>query len=94
MVKKNSTNQKYIEIGLYKAAGIVATAVLGSAVGTAFGIIATANSDHFTIISNTSRIEAVESVIVPRVEVETGFGHISTRLDRIENKLDRVIENK
>ena len=84
--------QKTIEIGLYKAIAIVATAVLTTAIGTAFTLFSILNADHFTLVSYGTRLDAVEAMVVPRNELQVSIDNVETRLDRIENKLDRIIE--
>lgn len=86
------SSQKIIEIGLYKAIAIVATAVLTTATGTAFTIFSILNADHFTIVSINTRVSSLEEVIVPRNELQLSINNLETRLDRIESKLDRIIE--
>lgn len=88
----DTSAQKTIEIGLYKAIALVATAVLTTAVGTAFTLFSVLNTDHFTLVSYGARLDAVEEVIVPRNELQISINNIETRLNRIENKLDRAIE--
>lgn len=73
-----------ITINLWAAFGIVATAVLTGGVSVAFGLVTTANSDHFLLERTVSAVEEIKSDYVR----EDVFGEVIKRLDRIERKLD------
>jgi hypothetical protein len=86
-----SSEQAY-QISAWKAFSIVAGAVIVGIVGAAFAFLSTTNSDHFALISSNERIEALEATTVRRdVLVET-LEPMKDSILRIENKLDRYIE--
>jgi hypothetical protein len=80
------TNDQVI-IDKKKLYGTILTAIIGSAVVTAFALLRIANSDHFTLIALGQRVDSIEAVFVPRNEFEL----VCQRLDRIEQKLDSLL---
>ena len=76
---------------------IIFTTVLTTAIGTAFIMLRIVNTDHFTTLSNFSRIEAIEEncVRVDNYRLEIGYiknelKEISNTLIRLEDKIDKL----
>lgn len=61
-----TTDQQAYQISAWKAASIVAGAVIVSIVGTAFTVFSVLNSDHFLLLSATARLDAIEQTAVRR----------------------------
>jgi len=89
MVNKN---EKTITISFQKALAILAGSILTGIVATAFTIISTLNTDHFVLLNATQRIDTIEANYVPRTELEQRLSDICNRLDRLEAKIDRLLE--
>lgn len=71
---------------------IIITAILGSAISTTFSLLRVATSDHFAIVALESRTTTIEETIVPRGEFTRFEQDINRRLDRIDQKLDKLLE--
>lgn len=80
------------EITNAKLALIVISTIIGTAVTTAVGLVRVANSDHFTVIALSTRVDTLEDVVVSRNEFNQRSIFIDSRLDRIESKIDRLLE--
>lgn len=95
LIKKNrqidtESSRNTITIPLWKALSIVATAVLTTVVASAFASMRVLNSDHFVLAALGQKVEAIESDYIR----EDQFDTFEKRLDRIEAKIDRLIEAK
>lgn len=97
MPKKTKKNE--IIISRTQIIGLVITAVIGSAVTTTFGLIRIANSDHFTLLALSDRVEAVENSLVPRTEFDQSVKHIEESLRELKandssiiQRIDRLLE--
>lgn len=71
---------------------IIVSAVVSTAIATAFALLRVANSDHFTIVALGDRLSSVEQMVVFKPEYEERAKHIDNSLLRIEQKVDRLLE--
>lgn len=88
-----SSEQAY-QITAWKALSIVGGAVVVGIVGTAFAFLSTANSDHFALVSQGERIDALEVTTVRSDVLFETLEPMKEATIRIENKLDRLIERE
>jgi len=65
-------------------------------VSGAFGgitfILGVANSDHFTIIANSERLEHLEDSVVLRPEYDLQIKFISDELVQLNGKIDKLLD--
>jgi len=99
------TEEKVITLGLYKALGIVATAILISGVGGAFLAYRTLNTDHFTLIAVASSVTSIQTklatdeLLIPQFaisqnDIQTIKGQLAglTSLEQDNNsKLNQIL---
>lgn len=80
------------EVSTNKLIVIVLSSILSTMVVTAFSLLRVANSDHFAVIAIDQRLGTLEDVAVSRVEYAERAKHIDASLERIETKVDRLLE--
>ena len=83
-IKKNQT------ISGRKVVWAVLSAMVVGAVGGVFGAVRVLNTDHFTVLSNTARLQAVEEDCVKKETWQIQYQYIADKLVSIENKLDKL----
>jgi hypothetical protein len=81
-------NKKVIEITPKWAVGIIAASALTGLVSGAFGVANVLNSDHFTLLALDNQVAEIKQTYV-RQEM---FADLCARIDRLEDKIDWLIE--
>ena len=69
---------------------IASAALVTGIVSGIFGTVRILNHDHFTVLSNTARLQAVEEDCVKKETWQIQYQYIADKLVSIENKLDKL----
>lgn len=77
-------------IPLGRLVAIIASAVIAGGVSGVFGFIRIANSDHYAIVANAARIEAIESNYVSKDVVALMFDRLETKVDNNSKYLEEI----
>lgn len=97
MPKKNTTDQyipdtqgRTLTVDLWKALGVLGTAVLVSIVGTAFAVGGMLNSDHFLLAGAVKDIQALEVTSVKQDVYALQQSFIVSQLEEIKKELGEI----
>lgn len=75
----NETDKTFT-ISFFKAAAILATAIIGTSVVTGFSVVSTLNSDHFILARAVSDLDELEGAVILRVELEPRLTNIERQI--------------
>lgn len=97
----NLTKSKVIEISVFKATGIVATAILASAGASIWGTLSVANTVPFRVEAIENNISKIQqqidnetSLYMPRELADEKWANNSKDHTAIDKKLDQILQNQ
>jgi hypothetical protein len=82
--------QNTVEIKLWKALTILVTAIIASAGGGIWAGFNSITSDHFTLLAIDKTVAEIKQTYVR----QDSFQELCNRIDRLEVKIDRLIERQ
>jgi hypothetical protein len=82
--------EKIITLELYKALGILISAIIVSGVGGAFLAYRTINTDHFTLASTVSKVNSVEAKVSDDEKLIPQFIQAQEDIRNIENDIKDI----